>query len=139
MLDFQAARWLISGEVAQAGRQRTIRLLSRPAYSQGWTVNIAAAGTVWEAACTAIGANGAVVNPEYCNYAIAFAKCKMVKRQACRHYQDKPTPTGLKHSTRQHPLRCDQHDDQTFANHGCNTSVSHAREPPQLAYSGRST
>src|SRR6185312_1257449 len=67
MLDFQAARWLISGEVAkQAGNDHPTAIPTGVFPTADGYINIAASGQLlWERFCEAIGWAEALSNPDY--------------------------------------------------------------------------
>src|SRR5206468_1534914 len=67
MLDFQAARWLISGEVAkQAGNDHPTSVPTGVFPTSDGHINIAAAGEgLWKRLCPAIGASELLSMPEF--------------------------------------------------------------------------
>ena len=67
MLDFQAARWLISGEVAkQAGNDHPTSVPTGVFPTTDGHINIAAAGEgLWKRLCTAIGTSELLSMPEF--------------------------------------------------------------------------
>src|ERR1700759_5152005 len=67
MLDFQAARYLVQGEVAkQAGNNHPTSIPTGVFRTKDGFVNIAATGQkIWERFCQAAGANNLLVKPEY--------------------------------------------------------------------------
>ncbi|HET6927006.1 MAG TPA: CoA transferase, partial [Hyphomicrobiaceae bacterium] len=67
MLDFQAARWLISGEVAkQAGNDHPTSVPTGVFPTSDGHINIAAAGEgLWKRLCGAVGASELLSKPEY--------------------------------------------------------------------------
>jgi crotonobetainyl-CoA:carnitine CoA-transferase CaiB-like acyl-CoA transferase len=67
MLDFQAARYLVQGEVAkQAGNNHPTSIPTGVFKTKDGFVNIAATGQkIWERFCQAAGANDLLVKPEY--------------------------------------------------------------------------
>ena len=67
MLDFQAARWLIKGEVpAQAGNNHPTSIPTGVFKTADGHINIATTGqTMWERLCSAIGANELTADPAY--------------------------------------------------------------------------
>jgi formyl-CoA transferase len=67
MLDFQAARWLISGEVAkQAGNDHPTSVPTGVFPTSDGHINIAAAGEgLWKRFCGAVGASQLLSKPEY--------------------------------------------------------------------------
>jgi crotonobetainyl-CoA:carnitine CoA-transferase CaiB-like acyl-CoA transferase len=69
MLDFQAARWLVKGEVAkQAGNNHPTSIPTGVFKTADGYINIATAGQkIWERFCQALGAPDLVARPEYTN------------------------------------------------------------------------
>ena len=67
MLDFQAARWLMSGEVAkQAGNDHPTSVPTGVFPTSDGHINIAAAGEgLWKRLCGAVGASELMSKPEY--------------------------------------------------------------------------
>src|SRR5499433_2995924 len=67
MLDFQAARWLMQGEVPrQAGNNHPTSIPTGVFATAGGHINIAAAGqAMWLRLCRAIGASALAERPEY--------------------------------------------------------------------------
>ena len=67
MLDFQAARWLVSGEVAkQAGNNHPTSIPTGVFKTKDGYINIASAGQkIWERFCHALGAPDWIARPEY--------------------------------------------------------------------------
>ncbi len=67
MLDFQAARWLVDGEVPkQAGNNHPTSIPTGVFATRDGHINIAAAGQkIWERFCQGIGAPQLVANPSY--------------------------------------------------------------------------
>jgi len=67
MLDFQAARWLIDGEVPpQAGNNHPTSIPTGVFETADGHINIAAAGdAIWRRLCTALGAGDLAQAPEY--------------------------------------------------------------------------
>jgi formyl-CoA transferase len=72
MLDFQAARWLVKGEVAgQAGNNHPTSMPTGVYPTADGHINIASTGQkIWERLCKALGAPAMVDNPDYKNAAI---------------------------------------------------------------------
>jgi crotonobetainyl-CoA:carnitine CoA-transferase CaiB-like acyl-CoA transferase len=72
MLDFQAARWLVKGEVAgQAGNNHPTSMPTGVYPTADGHINIASTGQkIWERLCKAIGAPEMIDNPNYKNAAI---------------------------------------------------------------------
>jgi formyl-CoA transferase len=71
MLDFQAARWLMEGEVAQqAGNDHPTSIPTGVFPTQDGHINIAATGQrIWERLCRAIAAPELLENPDYADAA----------------------------------------------------------------------
>jgi crotonobetainyl-CoA:carnitine CoA-transferase CaiB-like acyl-CoA transferase len=71
MLDFQAARWLVSGEVAkQAGNNHPTSIPTGVFETADGYINIASAGQkIWERFCQALGAPEWIARPEYASAA----------------------------------------------------------------------
>jgi crotonobetainyl-CoA:carnitine CoA-transferase CaiB-like acyl-CoA transferase len=69
MLDFQAARWLVKGEVAkQAGNNHPTSIPTGVFKTADSHINIATAGQkIWERFCNALDAPDLVARPEYAN------------------------------------------------------------------------
>jgi len=67
MLDFQAARWLVNGEVArQAGNNHPTSMPTGVYKTADGHINIASTGQkIWERFCKAIGAADMLENPDY--------------------------------------------------------------------------
>ncbi len=71
MLDFQAARWLVKGEVAkQAGNNHPTSIPTGVFKTADGYINIATTGQkIWERFCHALGAPELIERPEYANAA----------------------------------------------------------------------
>ncbi len=71
MLDFQAARWLVKGEVAkQAGNNHPTSIPTGVFKTADGYINIATTGQkIWERFCHALGAPELIARPEYSNAA----------------------------------------------------------------------
>lgn len=69
MLDFQASRWLIAGEVPkQAGNNHPTSIPTGVFPTSDGHINIAASGQgLWERACGALGAKDLLSDPDYAN------------------------------------------------------------------------
>ncbi len=66
MLDFQAARWLIDGEVPpQAGNDHPTAIPTGVFETADGHVNIAASGTMFQRLCKALGAEELIDDPDY--------------------------------------------------------------------------
>src|SRR5690606_20720617 len=67
MLDFQAARWLISREVPkQAGNDHPTSIPTGVFKTSDGHINIATTGSaIWERLCRALGAESMLTNPDY--------------------------------------------------------------------------
>jgi formyl-CoA transferase len=72
MLDFQAARWLMRGEVAQqAGNNHPTTIPTGVYHTRDGYMNLAVAGhKIWERLCRAIGKPHLAVHPDYANAAL---------------------------------------------------------------------
>src|SRR6188474_1287823 len=75
LLDFQAARWLVDGEVPpQAGNDHPTSIPTGVFKTRDGHINIAAAGSaIWQRLCRAIGAEALIDHPDY---ATASARSK---------------------------------------------------------------
>jgi crotonobetainyl-CoA:carnitine CoA-transferase CaiB-like acyl-CoA transferase len=71
MLDFQAARWLVKGEVAkQAGNNHPTSIPTGVFKTSDGYINIATTGQkIWERFCQSLGAPDLIARPEYSNAA----------------------------------------------------------------------
>jgi len=71
MLDFQAARWLVKGEVPQqAGNNHPTSIPTGVFKTADGHINIASTGQkIWERFCTSLGAPELIKHPEYANAA----------------------------------------------------------------------
>jgi formyl-CoA transferase len=71
MLDFQAARWLVRGEVAQqAGNNHPTEIPTGVFRTRDGFINIATAGQkIWERFCAALEADGLAKDPDYADAA----------------------------------------------------------------------
>jgi crotonobetainyl-CoA:carnitine CoA-transferase CaiB-like acyl-CoA transferase len=69
MLDFQASRWLVRGEVApQAGNNHPTSMPTGVYKTTDGHINIASSGQkIWERFCAAVGATHLLERPEYAN------------------------------------------------------------------------
>jgi formyl-CoA transferase len=67
MLDFQAARWLVKGEVArQAGNNHPTSIPTGVFTTADGHINVASAGQkIWERFCRSAGAPELITNPDY--------------------------------------------------------------------------
>src|SRR2546423_2438377 len=118
MLDFQAARWLLSGEVAkQAGNDHPTAIPTGVFATSDGHINIAASGDqLWRRFCEAAGATELVSDPDYANSELRSRNRKalserigrVTKTQSSAHWvkllNDAGVPCGTIHSI-----------DQTFA------------------------
>jgi crotonobetainyl-CoA:carnitine CoA-transferase CaiB-like acyl-CoA transferase len=79
MLDFQAARWLVSQEVPkQAGNDHPTSIPTGVFKTTDGYINIATTGgAIWERFCTALGAEAMLKNPDY-----ATGKSRSANRKA---------------------------------------------------------
>jgi len=66
MLDFQAARYLVQGDVAKAGNNHPTSIPTGVFKTKDGYINIASAGqTIWKRFCAAIDATAMLAKPEY--------------------------------------------------------------------------
>ncbi len=72
MLDFQASRWLVDGEVAQqAGTNHPTSIPTGVFKTSDGYINIGTAGQkIWERLCAAIDGEALLKNPDYANAAL---------------------------------------------------------------------
>jgi crotonobetainyl-CoA:carnitine CoA-transferase CaiB-like acyl-CoA transferase len=77
MLDFQAARWLIKGEVpGQAGNNHPTSIPTGVFETRDGHINIATTRqAIWERLCRALGAEALIANPDY-----ATARARLANR-----------------------------------------------------------
>jgi crotonobetainyl-CoA:carnitine CoA-transferase CaiB-like acyl-CoA transferase len=69
MLDFQAARWLVSKEVPpQAGNNHPTAIPTGVFKTADGYINIAASGNLYERLCRAIGASELIKHPDYADF-----------------------------------------------------------------------
>ena len=98
MLDFQAARWLISGEVAkQAGNDHPTSVPTGVFPTKDGQINIAAAGTgLWKRLCTAIGATELLSIPEFATAQLRSQNRKVLNARLADITRDKPSAYWIK-------------------------------------------
>jgi formyl-CoA transferase len=98
MLDFQAARWLISGEVAkQAGNDHPTSVPTGVFPTKDGQINIAAAGTgLWKRLCTAIGATELLSVPEFATTQLRSQNRKVLNARLADITRDKPSDYWIK-------------------------------------------
>ncbi len=111
MLDFQAARWLISGEVAgQAGNDHPTSVPTGVFPTRDGHINIAAAGAgLWKRLCTAIGAPEMATAPEFASSELRSKNRKALERaHRRRHQRSAERPLGRAPERGRRPLRGDQ-------------------------------
>jgi formyl-CoA transferase len=118
MLDFQAARWLISGEVAgQAGNDHPTSVPTGVFPTSDGHINIAAAGAgLWKRLCTAIGAPEMATAPEFASPDLRSKNRKalnerigaVTKKQTSAHWVEQLNKAGV-------PCGAINRIDQTFA------------------------
>src|SRR5438128_5049520 len=87
MLDFQAARWLVNGEVAgQAGNNHPTSMPTGVYKTADGHINIASTGQkIWERLCKAIGATHMLENPDYTNAASRSKHRDKLNEEIDRH------------------------------------------------------
>ena len=87
MLDFQAARWLVKGEVAgQAGNNHPTSMPTGVYKTADGHINIASTGQkIWERLCKAIGATHMLENPDYANAASRSKHRDKLNEEIDRH------------------------------------------------------
>ena len=103
MLDFQAARWLVSGEVAkQAGNNHPTSIPTGVFKTADGYINIATAGQkMWERFCQALGAPEWIARPEYASAANRSKNRDALNAEIdCCTPSSAPAPTGSSASTR---------------------------------------
>ena len=83
MLDFQAARYLVEGEVArQAGNNHPTSIPTGAFKTRDGYINIATTGgKMWERLCRTIGADALLENPQYQTDAGAFEEPRCAQRR----------------------------------------------------------
>ena len=84
MLDFQAARWLMKGEVAkQAGNNHPTSIPTGVYKTRDGYINIAASGhKIWLRFCEAIGAPELATHPDYATAALRSRQPRPAPRRA---------------------------------------------------------
>jgi crotonobetainyl-CoA:carnitine CoA-transferase CaiB-like acyl-CoA transferase len=87
MLDFQAARWLVKGEVAkQAGNNHPTSIPTGVFKTADGHINIAVAGQkIWERFCNALGAPEFMTRPEYATGAIRSTNRDALNAEIAQH------------------------------------------------------
>ena len=134
MLDFQAARWLISGEVAgQAGNDHPTSVPTGVFPTSDGHINIAAAGEgLWKRICTAIGLPELATAPEFKTTELRSKNRKALNERIAGDHRGKPSahwvkllnaasrrakqaPTGSSFSMRRRAVRRDQQHRPDFA------------------------
>ena len=115
MLDFQAARYLIKGEVAgQEGNNHPTGAGTGMFQTADGYINVAASGdSVWENFCKAAGATDLLTNPDF---ATPAARTKNRKAVRAAHRRDHPQsyerPLGGAPEQGRRSVRADQHHRQ---------------------------
>ena len=96
MLDFQAARWLVAGDVPrQAGNDHPTSIPTGVFPTSDGNINIAAAGqAIWRRCCEALGANALLQNPDYATDALRSKNRKALNAELATHTA-KHTSAGL--------------------------------------------
>ena len=84
MLDFQAARWLMKGEVAkQAGNNHPTSIPTGVYRTRDGYMNLAVSGhRIWVRLCNAIGAPELATHPDYATGGAALAEPRRAARRA---------------------------------------------------------
>jgi formyl-CoA transferase len=104
MLDFQAARWLMTGEVAkQAGNDHPTSIPTGVFPTKDGYINIAAAGGIWKRFAEALGAPELIEHPEHATPALRSQNRKAVnerisavtRTQTSAHWIDVLTKAGV--------------------------------------------
>jgi formyl-CoA transferase len=93
MLDFQAARWLIDGEIPpQAGNDHPTGIPTGVFTTADGHINIAASGqTMYQRLCTAIGAPGLIGDPRFTTMADRSKNRKAMNTELDRVLAKKPS------------------------------------------------
>ena len=102
MLDFQAARYLVQGEVAkQAGNNHPTSVPTGVFKTKDGHINIATAGqTIWERFCQALEAPELLQKPEYPTGAARSKNRDALNAEINKHWSAAPAPNGSSASTR---------------------------------------
>ncbi|GIS88317.1 MAG: hypothetical protein CM1200mP18_10270 [Gammaproteobacteria bacterium] len=97
MLDFQAARWLIGGEVPpQAGNNHPTSTPTGVFATADGYINIASAGeTMWERLCGVLKADELFNNPDYATERSRHKHRDALNEDLADYLQHEPVRTGL--------------------------------------------
>ena len=97
MLDFQASRWLIAGEVPkQAGNDHPTGIPTGVFPTADGHINIAASGAgLWQRFCKAIGWDAALENPAYATGALRSQNRKALNEEIAAITRQKPSAYWL--------------------------------------------
>jgi formyl-CoA transferase len=104
MLDFQAARWLVSKEVpGQAGNNHPTAIPTGVFETADGHINIAASGNLFERLCAVIDAPELLKNPDYADYklrsknrdALNAAIAEKLKRRTCADWIELMNKAGV--------------------------------------------
>jgi crotonobetainyl-CoA:carnitine CoA-transferase CaiB-like acyl-CoA transferase len=97
MLDFQAARWLMKGEVPkQAGNNHPTSIPTGVFKTADGHINIGTTGqTMWERLCRAIGAEDLLAQPDYANAALRSANRDALNAEIDRRLQAHDSKTWI--------------------------------------------
>jgi crotonobetainyl-CoA:carnitine CoA-transferase CaiB-like acyl-CoA transferase len=99
MLDFQAARWLVKGEVAkQAGNNHPTSIPTGVFNTSDGHINIATAGQkIWERFCHALGAPELIARPEYASGANRSKNRDMLNAEIGQFTAKHPSAEWVEH------------------------------------------
>jgi len=93
MLDFQATRWLIEGEVPkQAGNNHPTMIPTGVFETADGAINLAVTGQIiWERFCRAVGAEDLMVNPDYTSAKLRSQNRDALGEEINRRLRQKPS------------------------------------------------
>ncbi|MGH8691288.1 MAG: CaiB/BaiF CoA transferase family protein [Burkholderiales bacterium] len=93
MLDFQASRWLMKGEVAkQAGNNHPTSIPTGVYKTRDGYLNLAVSGTkIWNRMCQALGAAGLAGHPEYATGALRSKNRDKLHGELEEHFRKRTT------------------------------------------------
>jgi formyl-CoA transferase len=97
MLDFQAARWLMKGEVAkQAGNNHPTSIPTGVYRTRDGYLNLAVSGTkIWNRLCEAIGAQDLAAHPDYATGALRSKNRDRLHDQLEEHFRKRDTAAWI--------------------------------------------
>ena len=97
MLDFQAARWLMRGEVAkQAGNNHPTSIPTGVYRTRDGYINIAVSGTkIWTRMCEAIGAQKLATHADYSTSALRSKNRDRCTTRSRRHFAERDTAAWI--------------------------------------------